>query len=282
MFRRIIAIILAATIFAAPVRRLGEDTAVTAATPDSVSLPILMYHFIVENRGELHICPYEFERDLIFFRDNGYNTIGISELIDFVYLGVPLPPNPVMLTFDDGYYNNYHYAFPLLQEYDMKAVIFIIAAHTDIWSENFYEDLDSGHMTWEQIREMQASGHVEFGGHTYNMHHIRGNDGRRGASRMDGECILDFQRLFGRDTQKFNDRFAEETGRTPTAFAFPFHEVCDDAIDVLVRQGYRAFFTYRGNNAVNELTVGDRDCLMNLYRINRSRLRDAEMILGGR
>jgi peptidoglycan/xylan/chitin deacetylase (PgdA/CDA1 family) len=286
MFRKITAAVLAiiaalmltATAKAAPIVNC-QLSIVNCQVNCQVNLPILMYHFVVENRGDLHICPYEFERDLAFLRENGYSTIGVSELIDFVYLGVPLPPNPVMLTFDDGYYNNYHYVFPLLREYDMKAVIFIIANHTDIWSENFYEDLHAGHLTWEQIREMQDSGHVEFGGHTYNMHKVRDEDGRRGAARMDGECLCEFERVFGRDTQRLNERFAEETGLVPNTFAFPFHEVCEDAIRVLQAHGYRAFFTYRGTNARNRIAVGDRDSLLNLYRVNRSMTRNAQMIL---
>ncbi|MCL1832233.1 MAG: polysaccharide deacetylase family protein [Oscillospiraceae bacterium] len=271
MLKRITALLISAIIF---------TSSIQATTPTfnlkPVQLPILMYHFIVENRGDLHICPTEFERDLRFLQENGYNTVGVTDLYEFVYAGVPLPPNPVMLTFDDGYYNNYHYAFPLLQEYNAKAVIFVIGAHADIWSENFYEDTHSGHLTWEQIREMSDSGLVEFGGHTYDMHKLRG---RKGVARWEGENLWEFQRVFGRDTQKFNDRFAEELGYTPTAFAFPFHEVCDDAANVLQILGYRALFTYRAKNTRNELIAGEPDCLLNLYRMNRSRLRSAQDIL---
>jgi peptidoglycan/xylan/chitin deacetylase (PgdA/CDA1 family) len=238
-----------------------------------------MYHFLVDNRGELHICPYEFEQDLAFLSENGYNTVGISDLLGFVYHGVPLPEKPVMLTFDDGYYNNYHYGFPLLQKYNHKAVIFMIAEHTDIWSANFYEDLEAGHFTWEQVREMMSSGLVEFGNHTYSMHHT--HKGRNGASRNrdDGECEFDFKRIFKQDVMQFNERFYEETGFNVSSFAFPFHAVCDDAADVLQRAGYRAIFTYRGTNAVNKITQGEPQSLLNLYRINRSRFRNAETIL---
>jgi peptidoglycan/xylan/chitin deacetylase (PgdA/CDA1 family) len=266
MFRRIIAAILIATILVTPV----------GAARQSVQLPVLMYHFLTDNRGDLHICPSEFRRDLAFLRDNGYNTIGISELLDFVYGGIPLPSNPVMLTFDDGYYNNYHYGFPLLSEYESKAVIFLIANHTDIWSDNFYEDIEHGHLTWTQIREMQESGHVEFGGHTFNMHKMWP---RKGATRMENESLCEFREIFGRDTRQTGERFADKLNTAPVAFAFPFHDVCDDAVGILKEHGYRAFFTYRGNKTVNTVTFGEPESLHNLYRINRSRFRSAEDIL---
>jgi peptidoglycan/xylan/chitin deacetylase (PgdA/CDA1 family) len=234
-----------------------------------------MYHFLVENRGEHHICPDEFERDLIFLKENGYNTIGISDLTAFVYDNKPLPPNPVMLTFDDGYYNNYVYGFPLLQKYQSKAVINIIGDHTDIWTKNFYEDIQHGHITWEQIREMLDSGLVEIGNHTYSMH--QNKHGRKGCTRIEGEELMTFQRLFGRDIQRLQDRMLIETGITPDAFAFPYHAVCDDAVQVLKILGFRVIFTSAGRS--NIITPGDADSLYDLYRVNRSRFRSVEQIL---
>ncbi|MCL2071888.1 MAG: polysaccharide deacetylase family protein [Oscillospiraceae bacterium] len=240
-----------------------------------IELPIIMYHFLVDNKGEHHISPGEFERDLIFLKENGYNTIGISELIAFVHENRPLPPNPVMLTFDDGYYNNYVHGFPLLLKHNSKAVISIIGDHTDIWSKNFYEDLESGHMTWEQIREIVDSGLVEIGNHTYSMHLIK--HGRKGCRRKDGENLLDYQRLFGRDVNRLQVRVLEECGFSPALFAFPYHAVCEDAIHVLQILGFRAAFT--GSGKSNTITPGDSDCLFDLKRTNRSRLRPAEAIL---
>jgi peptidoglycan/xylan/chitin deacetylase (PgdA/CDA1 family) len=247
----------------------------------SVELPIIMYHFLVENRGEHHISPDEFERDLIFLNKNGYNTIGISELIAFVYDGQPLPPKPVMLTFDDGYYNNYVHGFPLLQKYGAKAVISIIGDHTDIWSKNFYEDLEHGHATWEQLREMVESGLVEIGNHTYSMHENRrgrrGCTGRIGCARKDGEELMDYQRLFGRDVNRLQDRVLREIGVTPDSFAFPYHAVCEDAIQVLRILGFRAVFTGAGKS--NTIRHGDVDCLFDLRRKNRSRFKSVESLL---
>ena len=243
----------------------------------SIELPIIMYHFLTENKGEHHISPEEFERDLVFLEQNGYNTISVSELIAFVHEGGDLPPNPVMLTFDDGYYNNYVYAFSLLQKHDAKGLISVIGDHTDIWSVNFYEDLDAGHFTWNHIMEMKNSGFVEFGNHTYSMHRFK--HGHKGATRKHGENLLDYQRLFGRDVNRLQTRFLEECGFAPDIFAFPYHSVCDEAIQVLKILGFRAALTGAANGKTNTITRGDPDCLFDLRRTNRSRLRPVEAIL---
>ena len=274
--KRIISLILSVFIFTA-VAAGGAPAAVghTSAGSAPVELTIIMYHFLYENKGEHHISPEEFERDLVFLKKNGYNTIGISDLIAFVHDNKPLPPKPVMLTFDDGYYNNYVYGFPLLKQYGAKAVISIIGDHTDIWSGNFYEDLKSGHATWSHIREMLDSGLVEIGNHTYSMHRIK--HGRKGVVRKEGEELLDYQRLFGRDVQQLQNRVLQECAITPDVFAFPYHAVCDEALDVLKILGFRAAFTGPGKS--NTITPGDFDCLFDLRRVNRSRLRSAERIL---
>ncbi|MCL1866727.1 MAG: polysaccharide deacetylase family protein [Oscillospiraceae bacterium] len=270
--------IIAAT---ATVPTAAAATARGVADLPAVELPILMYHFIVENKGEHHISADEFERDLAYLKRNGYTTVGIADLVAFVYESKPLPPKPVMLTFDDGYYNNYVNAFPLLRQYQAKAVISIIGDHTDIWSNNFYEDIEHGHATWEHIREMLDSELVEIGNHTYSMH--QNKRGRVGCARKDGENLMDYQRLFGRDVQRLQDRVLSECQTTPDVFAFPYHAVCDDAVQVLRILGFRAAFTGSGRtkNATNTITPGDEECLYDLRRVNRSRFKNAETILGG-
>jgi len=267
--KKFLSLIITVIIFVAP----AHANAVQPLQP--IELPIIMYHFLVENRGEHHISPDEFERDLVFLKENGYTTIGICDLTAFVYDNKPLPDKPVMLTFDDGYYNNYVHGYPLLQKYGMKAVISIIGDHTDIWSNNFYEDIEHGHVTWTLIREMLDSGLVEIGNHTYSMH--QNKHGRKGCVRKDGESLMDYQRLFGRDVQRLQTRILAECGFSPDLFAFPYHAVCDDAIQVLRILGFRAAFT--GSGKTNTITPGDADCLFDLRRVNRSRLRPVERIL---
>ena len=128
-------------------------------------LPILMYHDVTDgptSDNPMVVTTEKLEGDLCWLKENGYHTILPRELT----AGEPLPEKPVMITFDDGYVSNYRLLFPLLQKYQMKAAICLIVSLTD-------EDPEGhGHLTWDMCREMQASGLVEIGSHTYALHNL--------------------------------------------------------------------------------------------------------------
>lgn len=91
----------------------------STAKKERIDVPILMYHNICKSGGRTGryiISVTEFENDLKFIAENGYTTVVMQDLIDYVYNGKKLPKKPVVLTFDDGYFNNYAYAFPLLEK----------------------------------------------------------------------------------------------------------------------------------------------------------------------
>ena len=98
----------------------------TPAAEEGVFLPILMYHSVLKDpskTGKYVITPESLEEDLRYLQQHGYRTVVMQDVIDFVYNGVQLPEKPVVLTFDDGFYNNLTYLLPLLIEYDMKAIV---------------------------------------------------------------------------------------------------------------------------------------------------------------
>ena len=140
---------------------------------EPIDIPVLMYHSINsrESRtGDYVITPKAFRKDLEWLRDAGYQTVVVQDLLNYVEEGVPLPEKPVMITFDDGYYNNYLNAFPILKEMGMKAVISIIVSETDKYSELQEDRENYSHLTWEQIREMMDSGLIEFQNHSFGLH----------------------------------------------------------------------------------------------------------------
>jgi peptidoglycan/xylan/chitin deacetylase (PgdA/CDA1 family) len=135
-------------------------------------MPILMYHYISDPpadadiyRKDLSVSPSRFESHLKYLKENGYQAISLDELLDFLNTGKPLPEKPVILTFDDGYADNYANAFPLLQKYGMTGHFFIIT--------DFVNETRAEYMTWPQIEEMSAAGQ-RFGSHSRNHPDLKG------------------------------------------------------------------------------------------------------------
>ncbi len=130
-------------------------------TPDGVTrqarVPILMYHYLSDPppgadryRRDLSVSPAQFEQHLAYLQAQGYQPITLYDLLYHLTQGAPLPEKPVILTFDDGYSDNYDNAFPLLQQYGFTAAFFVI---TEVANQG-----EAGYMSWDQLRAMHAAG----------------------------------------------------------------------------------------------------------------------------
>lgn len=156
-------------------------TATPLPTPDSRDreflVPILMYHYISVPpadadvyRLDLSVTPDHFRQQMQWLKDNGYQPISLYHLIYALNIGwPPLPARPIILTFDDGYRDNYENAFPILKEMGFTGTFFVLTDTTDRQESNY--------MTWDMLREMVAAGmsvelhgreHVEYAGRDYD------------------------------------------------------------------------------------------------------------------
>jgi peptidoglycan/xylan/chitin deacetylase (PgdA/CDA1 family) len=127
-------------------------------TENAYFLPILMYHSVDINNKmtELSISPGSFERQMEFLHKNNYNVISLSEAVDYIKNRRRPPSRTVAITLDDGYYNNYQYAYPVLKRYGIKATLFIIIDKIG----------QSGWVGWKELKEMSDSGVITIGSHT--------------------------------------------------------------------------------------------------------------------
>jgi peptidoglycan/xylan/chitin deacetylase (PgdA/CDA1 family) len=146
----------------------ATSTPTPGPTPDGVArelhVPILMYHYISTPpadadiyRKDLSVTPERFESHLRYLVDAGYEVVTLDDLLYALTQGRPLPAKPVILTFDDGYEDNYLNAFPLLQKHGMIGHFFVIS--------DFVSAGRPEYMSWEQIEEMAAAGQ-RFGSHS--------------------------------------------------------------------------------------------------------------------
>lgn len=152
------------------------------------SLTILMYHKVNPDPRSgglgLRVPPERFEEQMRYLRDHGYSVVSMDDVAAFLKAERNLPPKPVVITFDDGYRDNYLYAFPILKKYGYTATIYLVA-HA-VGRYNFF-DADRGvqprneMLTWAEIKVMHAQG-ITFGAHTLDhpsLAHVSLREARR-------------------------------------------------------------------------------------------------------
>jgi peptidoglycan/xylan/chitin deacetylase (PgdA/CDA1 family) len=236
------------------------------ASQKTICVPILMYHQVKNTGlGKDVISPYEFEADLKYLSDMQYTTITMTELIDYVYNDTELPPNPIILTFDDGYLTTYKTVFPLLQKYNMKIVLSIVGKSVDDFSRVNDTNLCHAHITWDQVKEMQESGLVEIQNHTYNLHKIC--NGRYGCYPKANETMSHYEQLLTEDTLLMQEKVATVTGITPNTFTYPYGKYNNKTESIIKNLGFKATLSASyGMNQINK----DPERLYGLKRICRS------------
>ena len=154
------------------------------------SVPVVMYHHVSSSGGPLTISPENFESQIEWLASNGYVTLTADEFARFLR-GVPMPRRSVLLTFDDGYLDNYVHAHSILLRYGLNAVMFLVTdrvhdgvirtidalraepAHTHQACERLVHNGRADEVTvrWSEVEVMRAAGTFEFHSHTHS--HIR-------------------------------------------------------------------------------------------------------------
>lgn len=169
----------------------------------TLRVPILMYHYLSVPpadadiyRTDLSVTPENFRQQMAYLAENGYTPIDFYQLSAAITAHTDLPDKPVLLTFDDGYLDNYENAFPILQEFGFTATFFII---TDLADQGA-----PGYANWEQLKEMAAAG-MRIESHTKNHPDL---------STMGRDDVI-FQVLGSQET------IAAHIGYTPRYLCYP-------------------------------------------------------------
>lgn len=119
------------------------------AISEGPKILVLNYHQIANSHNALAVPINDFDTQMKFLAESGCITITPEELYAGLNGEIELPPKPVLITFDDGYIDNYTNAFPILKKYGLRATIFVIPSFTDSYPN---------YLTWEQLKEMEENG----------------------------------------------------------------------------------------------------------------------------
>lgn len=246
---------------------LFADWVSVSADQQVILLPTAMYHSVTDegdSPSQYVISPSMLERDLQYLQTHGRETITIHDLLAYVEQGTELPEKPVLLTFDDGYYNNYKYAYPLLKQYGMQTVLSPVGSLT----EQFSQTDDAEHETWsyctkQELKEMADSGVMEIQNHSYDFHELKP---RKGCLRMAGETQAAYRQRFLSDTQQAQDVFVSIGIAAPVCYTYPYGAV--NAETAALTEGYGFPVTLSCEEGVTAITR-DTACLKGIRRNNR-------------
>jgi peptidoglycan/xylan/chitin deacetylase (PgdA/CDA1 family) len=184
---------------------------------DNKGIPVLYYHSVKESAdNEVTIKPEKLREELKYIHDEGYITLTMKQVKEYILNNSPIPEKSILITFDDGYMDNYYSAFPLLKEFNMTATIFCIASELD----------GSYYLSKEAIKEMCDYG-IDIESHTVSHPHLN---------------KLQYDKQLSELTES-KKTLEGITGKEITSIAYPFGDYNDDSMKAAKEAGYILGFT---------------------------------------
>lgn len=216
-------------------------------------VPVLMYHHVTPAQGPITASPENFEDQLRWLSSRGYTSLTTAQFAEHLG-GKPAPRRSVLITFDDGYLDNWVYAYPLLKKYGFNAVVFLVTSWVNDGPVRPHAGqgsalpvmpdhracerlIDSGRsdeviLRWSEIRAMQAEGVFEFHSHTHT--HTRWDlyeGGKDKNAHMANELALSAQAL------------QKNLGSVAPHFCWPQGYFDADYVALAQAQGFRYLYT---------------------------------------
>ncbi|MBO3269559.1 polysaccharide deacetylase family protein [Hymenobacter defluvii] len=214
---------VAAPVAAAPASIPAASVASAAVIYARPQVPILCYHQIRDWRprdsksAKDYIVPVDaFKKQIQMLADSGYHTILPDQLYAYLATGAPLPPKPVMLTFDDTDLDQFTVARPELEKHGFKAVYFVMTVSLG----------RPKYMSKAQVKQLADEGNV-IGSHTWDHHNVKKYQGQDWVTQI----------------EKPTKTLEEITGQKVTYFAYPFGLWNPEAIPELKKRGFVAAFS---------------------------------------
>ena len=207
---------------------------------------ILLYHS-VERKASDYPFSVSLEKFIahIDILSDYFEIVSLDKLVN-----APFHKPRVALTFDDAYDDFYTFVFPVLLEKQLHATVFVPTKFIESNLYLYVSENDKSpkyHLTWDQMRELQSSGLVEFGSHTHS--HI---DAVENINNLENDILVSIQTL------------EKELGRRPRYFAYPYGNCTSATNQIVLSCGFHKIFTTRSI----PVTDGDVQGRHNIWRIN--------------
>ena len=204
-----------------------------------MSVSVLMYHHILPKSSFITSSVSEFEEQMAYLASAGYKTLSAQEFMAYKKGELKVSKKSVLITFDDGWRDNFYYAYAILKRYNLRATIFLVTGWIDKASENKSEFIPSTHseckklapinpsaviLNWDEVEKMKDV--FDFHSHTHGH-----SDGYFGHSD------------FASDLAKCRQSIKERLGFDDTQLCWPRGKYDDEKLRIAKSLGYELFYT---------------------------------------
>lgn len=200
-----------------------------------------MYHSIGSNKEFFTVSSTDFEKQMDYLKNEGYKVISVTDLVSKLKSSQKISPKTVVLTFDDGYRDNYTEAFPILKKHNFQATIFLVTGLIGGISIN-RNDTRFEMLSWSEIKEMSDSGLINFFPHSENH--------KKMTFLTEGEAELEISKSKAILDNFFNKKLS--------IFAYPFGRHSHGVIEACKKSGIEAAFTVE----TGRVNIGDNPFLL--------------------
>lgn len=219
-----------------PVSTIGNQVKPKMSFPKD-GIPVLMYHSISTIPGNsLGVPVKQFSEEMEWLHRQNYHSLSIEEFYQALAKKAPVPEKPILLTFDDGYSDNYSSAWPILHEYGFRGTFFIVT-----------NSVGPGMMNWDQLADLSRNGNsIE----SHTVHHLdlaalssKQQEAEIGVAKQELESYLDIK---------------------VQALCFPSGRYNQTTLELMPKLGYTLGFTTKPGN----VHIGDNPLTLNRVRIS--------------
>lgn len=214
-----------------------------------LKVPVLMYHHVQpqdqaveKNQTATSVDNGMFDQQVQYLTSQGYTFLTAKELVNALIAKSQLPAKSIVITLDDGYRDNYQYAYPVFKKYNVKGNFMIATGLLG----------GADYMSWDNIREMAGSGIAYFSDHTWSHYAV----GYGTADKIRYEIATAKQQL------------TENTGQAVDTFTYPYGSFSDLSIDILKQEGFMGAFS---------TDFGDWQCDSFVMALHRRRIGNSHL-----
>lgn len=216
------------------------------------TVPVLMYHHVSPQQGFINCSPANFEDQLRWLKSKGYTSLTADQFAGHLN-GKSVPRRSVLITFDDGYLDNWVYASPLLQKYGFNAVLFIVTSwigngsvrnnmnstnlpftpdHSQCMQLIQTGEYDKFMLRWSEIHQMQEQGVFEFHSHTHT--HTRWDKSDQSSKKNE---------LMQSEIEQSRQCLQDNLGSVSEHFCWPQGYFDEDYVNIAVQAGFKYLYT---------------------------------------